>query len=59
MTTFSLARIAIAVKYGEPTAMPAKRMARIIQNLAATRLFVIAATAENFMLTDWSPLVSG
>jgi hypothetical protein len=29
--------------------MPAKRMARIIQNRAATRLFVMAATAENFI----------
>ena len=37
------------MKYGEATAMPAKRMARIIQNLAATRLFVMAATAENFI----------
>ena len=54
MTTFSLARIAIAVKYGDATAMPAKRRARTIQNLAATRLFVIAATAENFIRV-WLP----
>ena len=49
MTTFSRARIAITVKCGDATAMAANRMARIIQNLTATRLFVMAATAENFM----------
>jgi hypothetical protein len=49
MTTFSLARIARTVKYGEATARPAKAMARNIQNLAATRLLVIASMAENFI----------
>ena len=52
MTTFSLARIARTVKYGELTARPAKRMARNIQNLAATRLLVIASMAENFIALD-------
>jgi hypothetical protein len=52
ITTFSLARIARTVKYGELTARPAKRMARNIQNLAATRLLVIASMAENFIALD-------
>ena len=49
MTSFSRVRIAISVKCGDATAMAANRMARIIQNLAATRLFVMGPTAENFM----------
>ena len=52
MTTFSYARIARTLKYGELTAKPAKRMARNIQNLAATRLLVIASMAENFIALD-------
>ena len=38
----------LAVKYGDATAMPAKRRARTIQNLAATRLFVIACDGGEF-----------
>ena len=49
MTTFSLTRSARTVKYGEATARLAKRMARNIQNLAATRLLVMASMAENFI----------
>ena len=39
----------MTVRYGEATAMAANRIAKIIQNLAATRLFVMATTAENFI----------
>src|SRR6267142_2368077 len=52
MTTFSLPRIARTVKYGEAMAAPAKMIARTIQNLAATRLLVIASMAENFIALD-------
>ena len=48
MTTFSFAFMARIVRYGVTPAIAANTIASPIQNRAASRLLVMAATAVNF-----------